>query len=115
MLSFPRIVRLSVQLATGILVADCVVGFLLTFLRFTFIEVVGDLILGEVAVLFIIAGLIDFASSIGATQFRKTIRVSKQGYSSSKHKMSERKASVLFLAGVILFSILIVVSIYMHL
>jgi hypothetical protein len=115
MLSFPRIVRRSVQLATGILVADCVVGFLLTFLRFTFIEVVGDLILGEVAVLFITAGLIDFASSIGATQFRKTILASKQGYSSSKHKMSERQASVLFLAGVILFSILIVVSIYMHL
>jgi hypothetical protein len=96
------------------LAVDCVGAYLLTFVKYAFIEVIGDLMLGEVAVLFILAGLLDFGSSIGMIQFRRVVLASKEGYSSSKHKESERKASVLCLTGLFLFSILIVATIYKH-
>ena len=114
MLSFLGILRRSLQLAAAMLAVDCVAAYLLIFFKYTFIEVIGDLMLGEVAVLFILAGLWDFASSIGMIQFRKIVLSSNEGYSSSKHKESERKASVLFLAGLFLFLILIVAAIYEH-
>ena len=112
MLSFLNMLRRSLLLVAGLLAVDTVAGYLLTFLKYTFIEAMGDIMLVEVAALFILAGLLDFASSIGVTQFRKTFLASKQGYSSLKHKESERKALVFFLAGLILFLMLAVSAIY---
>ena len=66
----------------------------------------------EVAVLFILAGLLDFSRSIGAVEFRKMILGSKQEYSSSAHKEAEKKAVVFFLGGIILLSMLVVLAIY---
>jgi hypothetical protein len=81
---------------------------------FSFIEIIGDLMLVEVAILFLAAGLIDFSSSIGAVQFRKSVLGFKQDYSQSAHKEAERKAAVLVLAGVVIFAILIAIAVLAH-
>jgi hypothetical protein len=112
MLSLLRIVRRSFALSAAILAADGIAAYLLEFLNYAFIESIGDLILVEVALLFIVAGLMDFATSIGGAQFRRMILTSKEGYSASKHKETERKAAVLFLAGLILLLLLISTAIY---
>jgi len=114
MLSFLAILRKSLQLVVAMLALDCVAAYLLTLLKYAFIEVIGDLMLGEVAILFIVAGLLDFGSSIGMIQFRRVVLASKEIYSSSKHKESERRASVLCLTGLFLFLILIAATIYEH-
>lgn len=112
MLTFLTILGRSLRILGGLLFTDGLVAYGLTFLRYRFIETVGDFMLVEVAVLFLLAGLLDFSSSIGAVEFRKTILGSKQEYSSSAHKDAERKASVFFLGGMILLSMLIIMAIY---
>jgi uncharacterized membrane protein len=112
MLTFLTILGRSLRIAFGLLVADGLAAYGLTFLSYGFIEIIGDSILMEVAILFIIAGLLDFYSSIGAVQFRKTILGSQQEYSASAHKQAEKKASVFFLSGVILLLVLIVLALY---
>ena len=95
-----------------LLVADGLAAYGLTFLNFRFVEVMGDLMLIEVAILFVLAGILDFSNSIGAAQFRKTMLGSKEGYSSSKHKETQRTALVYFLGGLIIFLMLIVLALY---
>jgi uncharacterized membrane protein len=112
MLTFLTILGRSLRIAGALLVADGVAAYGLTFLSYRFIETVGDSILIEVAILFIMAGLLDFSSSIGAIQFRKMILGSKQEYSSSAHKEAEKKALVFFLGGVILLLVLVVLALY---
>jgi uncharacterized membrane protein len=112
MLSFLKIIRRSLELCAALVLVDGIAAFLLNFLNYAFLESIGDLMLVEVALLFILAGLMDFASSIGGTQFRKLILSSKEDYSPSKHKETERRASVFFLAGAILLLILIATAVY---
>jgi hypothetical protein len=108
MLTFLRTLVRGTEWAAVLLVTDALVS---SSLGLGFVEILGDLMLVEVGVLFVLAGLIDFASSIGAAQFRKTILKSKEGYSDSKHKESERRASIALIAGVILFLLLILAAI----
>ena len=112
MLTFLTILGRSLRIAGGLLFADGVAAYGLTFLSYRFIETIGDSMLIEVAILFLMAGLLDFSSSIGAVQFRKTILGSKQEYSSSAHKEAEKKAAVFFLGGVILLLMLVVLALY---
>jgi hypothetical protein len=114
MLMLLRVLRSSLQLTLVLLAVDGGVAYVLTILHYTLVESLGDLMLAEVAVLFILAGVLDFASSIGVAQFRKTFLGSKQGYSSSKHKASHQSASVLLITGLILLAILIVATVYDH-
>jgi hypothetical protein len=107
MLTFPTILSRSIRLAGGLLVADFLAAYGLTLLSYTFIEIMGDLMLVEVAVLFIVAGLVDFSSSVGAAQFRKVIVGAKKDYSPSAHKEAQKKAGVFFLSGLIIFLILV--------
>ncbi|MGP8070107.1 MAG: hypothetical protein ACLP5V_09475, partial [Candidatus Bathyarchaeia archaeon] len=102
----------SMRIAGVLLVADGLVAYGLTFLSYRFIEIIGDSILIEVAILFVVAGLLDFSSSIGAVQFRKTILGSKEAYSSSAHKETEKKAAVFLLGGVILLLALAILALY---
>ena len=99
-------------MAFGLLVSDAVVAYLLSLLRYSFTEAIGDFVLIEIAALFILAGLLDFGSSIGVAQFKKVILDSKEDYSSTKHKDVERKALVFLLAGIILFIALTVLALY---
>jgi hypothetical protein len=107
-----RVLRSSLQLTLVLLAVDGGVAYVLTIFHYTLVESLGDLMLAEVAVLFILAGVLDFASSIGVAQFRKTFLGSKQGYSSSKHKSSLRSASILLVAGLMLLAILIVAAVF---
>ncbi len=110
MLTLLRILLRSLELAAVLLVADCVAAYASTSLGFAFIEILGDLMLVEVGVLFVVAGLIDFASSIAVAQFRKTVLRSKQGYSPSGHKESQHRASVSLVTGLILLLLLIIAA-----
>ncbi len=112
MLTFLTILGRSLRIAGGLLVADGLAAYSLTFLSYRFIETIGDSMLIEVAILFLLAGLLDFYSSVGAVQFRKVVLGSKQEYSSSAHKEAEKKALVSFLSGVILLLMLIVLALY---
>jgi hypothetical protein len=112
MLTFPTIIGRTLRIVGGLLLADGLAAFALTFLSYRFIEILGDSVLIEVAILFILAGLLDFSRSIGAVQFRKMILGSKQEYSATAHKEAEKKALVFFLGGVILLSLLVVLALY---
>ncbi len=112
MLTFLTLLSKSARIAVGLLVADGAAAYGLTLLSYRFTETLGDLMLVEVAILFIMAGLLDFSSSVGAVQFRKTILGSKQEYSSSAHKEAEKKALVFLLDGVILLFLLVALALY---
>jgi len=111
MLTFPKILGRSLLIAASAILSDGLVSFGVTFLGFSFIEIVGDLILVEVAILFLIAGIIDFSTSVGAAQFRKTVLGSKQEYSQPAHKEAGRRALVLVLAGTFMFVMLIAIAV----
>jgi hypothetical protein len=112
MLSFPQILRRSLQLVGVILVVDGVIAYFMTLFNYSLIESLGDMILVEVAFLFIFAGLIDFRYSIGMAQVKKIVIGSNEDYSASKHRDSERRALVFVFTGLILFMILIVAAVY---
>ena len=107
MLTFLTILKRAILFVAAMLAGDSIVSFMLYSLKLAFAETFGDLILVEVAIFFILAGVIDFASSVGVTQFRKSYLGREQGYSPSEHKESERRASVFLVAGLILFFLLI--------
>ena len=110
MLTFPRILARSLLIAACAIFGDSLVSIGLTSFGASFVEVVGDLMLIEVAVLFLVAGLIEFSYSIGGAGFRKNVLGSKQGYSQSAHKEAGRRALVLIFAGIFIFVVLIAVA-----
>jgi hypothetical protein len=114
MLTFLAILGRSLRIAAALLAVDSILAYVLTLLTYSFVETMGDLMLFEVAILFILAGLLDFSSSIGAAQFRKTILHSKLEYSSVTHKEVERKAAVFFLGGLIIFLVLVLFAIFLR-
>ena len=113
MLSFLTIIRKSLLIVLIALAADSAIAYLLTLAHYALAEIMGDFVLVESAFLFIVAGLVDFSTSIGAVQFRKTVLASKQEYSASRHKEYARKALVFLIAGLILLGILVVVAVYL--
>lgn len=114
MLTFLRIITRSIAVVACAVAGDIFVAYGMMSFGFSFIEIIGDLMLVEAAILFLVAGLVDFASSIGAAQFRKTILGSKEDYSQLAHKEAERQAAVLVLAGVVLFVTLLSIALLAH-
>jgi hypothetical protein len=113
MLTYAQVIRRSMKYA-GILLAGDVAVALLPF--FTWIEssrigMIGDLLLVEVAVLFIMAGILDISSSGGMTGFRKLFS-SNIEYSAVKRKESERHAMVFLIAGSLLLAAMIALATY---
>ena len=111
MLPFLRIVVKSLRIAVIAIVLDSILAYVIMLYGFGFVEIFGDLMLVETAILLIIAGLIDFSSSIGAAQLRRVILHSKQEYSDAAHKEAERRAFAFFIAGLVLFATLIALAI----
>jgi hypothetical protein len=111
MLTFPKVLGKSLLITIGAILCDSLVSLGGTLFGFSFIEIVGDLMLVEVAVLFLIAGLIEFSSSVGAAHFRKAILGSKQGYDQAAHVAAGRRALVLVLAGTFMFLVLVAVAV----
>ena len=114
MLTFPKVLTRSLTIAGGVMLVDSLIAIGMISLGFNFVEAMGDLMLVEVAVLFLVAGLIDFSSSVGAAEFRKTLLHSHQEYSQSAHKEAGRSALVFVTAGILLFAVLIVVAIFVR-
>lgn len=112
MLTFLTILGRSVKVAGGLLAADLAAAYTLTLLSYPFIESMGDFMLVEAAILFILAGLLDFSSSIGGTQFRRVVLGSKEEYSSSRHKEIEKRAAVFIMGGLIMLMMLVVFALY---
>jgi len=107
MLRLLTLVSSSLRIVGVLMLVDCVVAYGTLSLDFSFTGVLGDLVLVEGAILFLAAGLIDLSSSITAAEFRKTIFHTEEGYSSRAHKEAEKRALSFFLAGVIMFAILV--------
>ena len=76
-LTFSQIVLSSLKMSGAFLVIDLLASYLLRIYVYP-IETLGDLMLFEAAALFLIAGIIDFGSSLGFIQFKKVLASSKR-------------------------------------
>jgi hypothetical protein len=113
-MTYAAIVIRSLKIGAALFVIDSIAGFLpfSKMIDMSPIGVIGDLLLVEVAALFILAGILDFASSVGMTQFRKVFLSSKEDYSPDKRRQTERTALVYLIAGLILLFAMILLMIY---
>jgi hypothetical protein len=111
MLTFPRILARTSLIVAVALLSDGCLSYGLSLFGLSFSEVMGDLMLVEVALLFLLAGIIEFSSSVGAMEIRRVLFGSRTEYSDSSHKEAGRRALVLVLAGAFIFAILIVIGV----
>lgn len=114
MLSYAVVLRRSLITAALLLIGDFAVALLpfSTIVDVSPIGVAGDLMLAEVALFFIIAGILDFASSVGMAQFRKAFLASKEAYSPEKRKERERTAMVFLFTGMVLLIAMVLLMVY---
>jgi hypothetical protein len=73
--------------------------------------VFGDLLLLEVAALVLLAGLVDFGSSLGISHLWRIAFPSRQDFSFQKRSEIERKAMVFLFAGLMLLAVMILLAI----
>ena len=66
----------------------------------------------ETALLFLLAGFVDFGTSVAFVQFRKSVFASKETFSAQKRKDAERRAMALVGSGTSLFAILIILAVF---
>jgi hypothetical protein len=100
----------SFKISGVLLLIDCLASLLLHNYAYP-TDVLGDILLIEAAGLFLAAGVMDFGSSLGFVQFRKTMSSSKEHFSSERRKVIERRALVLVLSGSTLLMVLILLAI----
>ena len=112
MLTYPKIIRSSILLLIAIVSVDTLAASLATLFHFSFISVYGDIMLSEVAALFILAGLMDFSTSIGMEQFKKTFLRTTDERSPSEKKATQQKAIVVLVTGLLLLLILVGLAVY---
>ena len=89
---------------------DCFVGLIL-YGHVALIEILGDLLLFEIAVLFVLAGILDISYSLGTVQFRKALSSSKESFSIERRKIMEKQALAFVASGVTLMCILVAFAI----
>jgi hypothetical protein len=113
MLSRADIFRRSVKYASILVAADVAVALLPFFnwIDVSSIGVLGDLLLAEVAMVFIAAGVLDISSSAGMTGFRKLFSSGVE-YSAIKRREAERHAMVFLVTGLFLLAAMIVLAIF---
>ena len=109
---FCDILRRSLKIAAALAVMDLTAAYFSSLADLSPIGVMGDMLLIEVAVLFLLGGLVDFASSLGVIQFRKVVFSSKDEYSAQKRKETEQTASVFIVAGILLVAVMILLTLY---
>ena len=114
LLSYSVVLRRSLITAALLLIGDFAVALLpfSTIVDVSPIGVAGDLMLAEVALFFIVAGILDSASSVGMVQFRKTFLSSKEEYSPEKRKQRERTAMVFLFTGMMLLVAMVLLTVY---
>lgn len=113
MLSRADVFRRSVTCASALVAVDVTVALLpfFSWIDVSSAAVLGDLLLFEVAMLFMVAGVIDISSSAGMTGFRKLFSSSVE-YSTVKRREAERHVVVFILTGVFLLAAMIVLAIF---
>lgn len=113
MLTYADVFLRSIECAGTLLAADVLVALapFFTWIDSLCIGVIGDLLLMEVAALFILAGILDIGSSAGMTGFRKLFSPNVE-YSTAKRKETERNAMVLLIAGLLLLAAMIGLATY---
>jgi hypothetical protein len=99
----------SLKISAFLVLVDGLIGILLRGIIYP-LETFGDMLLVEAAVLFLLAGIIDFGASVGFAQFRKSLLLSREAYSPEKRKESERRAIALAGSGACLLAILILLA-----
>lgn len=113
MLTHTEVVKRSVKYAGLLLVLD-VAASLTPFFRWidtSSLGMLGNLLLVEVAVLFITAGILDISSSAGMTGLRKLFSTNVE-YSTVNRKDSERHALVFLFAALPLLAVMILLAAY---
>lgn len=113
MLSYPRILRKALQFVVVITLGDATAAYGLTIAGYPFAGLFGDIMLAEIAVLFVLAFLMDFAVSTKMKQFRKALQLSNEN-STTTDKEAQQKAMLILTTGLILFLILVVLGIYLR-
>ena len=101
----------SLKISAILLLFDVVTAFLVRRIIYP-LETFGDLLLVEIALLFLLAGFVDFGTSVSFTQFRKSVFGSKETFSGQKRKDAERRAIALVGSGVISLIILIMLALF---
>jgi len=114
LLTYAAVMLRALKVAAFLLLVDSLIAIMpfSTIIDFSPIGVMGDLMLAEVAVLFIVAGILDFSSSIGMAQFRKTFLSSKEDYSPEVRKEKERTAVVFLFTGLVLLAAMVLLMVY---
>jgi hypothetical protein len=112
MLSHAEVFRRSLKYASVLVAADVGVALLPLFkwVEASSAGVLGDLLLVEVAIAFIVAGILDISSSAGMTGFKRLFS-SDVEYSSIKREEAERHAMVFVVTGLFLLAAMIVLAI----
>ena len=101
----------SLKISTILLLIDILIAFLVRAVVYP-LETFGDLLLIEIAVLFLLAGFVDFGASVAVVEFRKSVFGSSETFSAEKRKASERRAASLVGSGIILLVILIILAVF---
>lgn len=73
-------------------------------------DLLGNIVFLQIAVLFIAAGLADFSQSFGSINLRKLLG-SKVDYSRKKHEETQRSAAALVISGVWLILFVLVLAV----
>ena len=110
-LTYTRVLRRALKLSISLLLIDVLAAFLVRGIIDPF-ETFGDMLLVEIALLFLFAGFVDFGTSVAIVQFRKSVFNSKESFSAEKRKEAERRAISLVCSGVSLLVILIVLAVF---
>jgi hypothetical protein len=100
------------MIAGIILLINMVVASASTWLGLRATDVLGNLLLVEIATFFIVAGILDFATSVGIAQLRKVLFPGRGGFSTSGRRDSERSALVFVAVGLILSLIMILLALF---
>jgi hypothetical protein len=101
----------SLKISVSLLLVDVLTAFLVRGYIYP-IETFGDMLMVETALGFLLAGFVDFATSVAFVQFRRSVFASKERFSAEKRKHAERRAIALVASGVILLSILIMLAVF---
>ena len=110
MLTYTQVLLRSLKISASLLLINVLTTFLVRDVVYP-LEIFGDMLLVEIALLFLLAGFVDFGTSVALVQFRKSVFASKETFSAEKRKEAERRAIALVGSGLILLAILIILAV----
>jgi len=112
-LTYTQVLYRSLRISAILLIVDWIAVYLSRNYVYPY-ELFGDLLLIETAALFLVAGILDFGTSVGFAGFKSFFthsrRSSEESFSASTRKDTERRAMVLVVSGFTLFVILVLLA-----